>query len=112
MPLVTIRTSSVDVSDDIGFMKELSKELSSLTGKPESYVMTTFDKDVSMTFAGTTDPACYVEVKSIGSLNPSQISQSLSTIIESWTGVSKSRIYIQFEDVSPSNWGFNGSTFG
>ena len=43
-----IKTFDVRIRD----FQRISKELSSLTGKPENYVMTTFDKDVSMTFAG------------------------------------------------------------
>ena len=65
-----------------------------------------------MTFAGNTKPSCYVEIKSIGSLNPPEISESISKIIERHTKIPSSRIYMGFENVKGSNWGYNKSTFG
>ena len=86
--------------------------IASLTGKPENYVMTMIQRDVKMTFAGTDEPCCYVEVKSIGSLNPSLMSKSICELITSKTNINSERIYIEFTDVKASNWGFDSSTFG
>ena len=111
MPLITIRTSLTDFPKSNEFLKTVSKEISLLTGKPERYVMTLLETKVSMTFAGSTDPTCYVEVKSIGSLSPKEISGSLCKTIEHWTDIPSSRIYICFDDIQGQMWGFNGTTF-
>ena len=112
MPLIQINTSSKSVVDNFLLQKEISKMVADLTGKPENYVMTMVQRDTKMTFAGSDEPCCFINVKSIGSLTPSSMSKSLCELIASKTNINKNRIYIEFIDVKASNWGFNGSTFG
>ncbi len=112
MPLINVKLSSAQIANEGALLKELSAELATLTGKPEAYVMSLLQINVPMTFGGTEDPCCYIEVKSIGSLQPSQMTKSFCRIIESRTGVPANRIYIGFEDIAPSQWGFNSRTFG
>ena len=112
VPLINVRLSSSEISEIGSFMKKLSSELASLTGKPEKYVMTPIQANVPMTFGGSEEPCCYVEVKSIGSLKPSEMTKSICNLIQAYTGIDANRIYINFEDISPSLWGFNGQTFG
>ena len=113
MPFIQINTStkSVVANDDL-LQKDISKMVADLTGKPESYVMTMVQRDAKMTFAGSDEPCCFINVKSIGSLTPFSMSKSLCELIASKTNINKNRIYIEFFDVKASNWGFNSSTFG
>ncbi|MFE1744847.1 phenylpyruvate tautomerase MIF-related protein [Coleofasciculus sp. H7-2] len=117
MPLIKVQTS-VDSPDKVaveGLLKSLSAQLAKHTGKPESYVMTAFEPGVAMTFGGTVDPVCYVEIKSVGSMSPSQtkaMSQDFCQRINEKLGVPTNRIYIEFADAKGSMWGWNGSTFG
>jgi phenylpyruvate tautomerase PptA (4-oxalocrotonate tautomerase family) len=117
MPLLKIQTSlsSPDVSKVETLLKQLSASLARHLSKPESYVMTAFEADVPMTFGGTTEPACYVEIKSVGSMSAQQtkaMSQDFCQTLESTLGVGQQRIYIEFADAKGSMWGWNGSTFG
>lgn len=76
--------------------------------------MTAFEPGVAMTFAGTTDPVCYIEIKSVGSMNPTQtkaMSQEFCQTIAQTLGVPTNRTYIEFADAKGSMWGWNGSTF-
>ncbi len=111
MPLINVRCSK-PLSHSDEFLKVLSYELASLTGKPEQYVMALIQTDQSMTFAGSNEDCCYVEIKSIGSMNTGQISKVLCEIIEKEIQIRSNRIYINFENVNPTQWGFNGQTFG
>ncbi len=112
MPLINLRTSVSNLEHPEEILQALSKELSLLTGKPEKYVMTSLETGVPMTFAGTNDPCCYVEIKSIGAIDPSRMSSSFCRLIESKTNIPSDRIYIGFEDVPPNLWGWNGRSFG
>ena len=112
MPLINVKISTAKTGNSNELLGELSKKLASLTSKPEKYVMGILDANVPMTFGGTNEPCCYVEIKSIGALNPSLMTESFCSLIAARTGIPGSRIYIQFEDVAPSQWGFNGQTFG
>ena len=113
MPFIQINTSSKSVVENEDLLqKDISKLVADLTGKPENYVMTMIKLDNRMTFAGSDEPCCFMQVKSIGSLNPSSMSRSLCDLIASKTNINTNRVYIEFTDVKSSNWGFNGSTFG
>jgi phenylpyruvate tautomerase len=74
MPLIKVQTSiaAPESSTVEGLLKVLSSKLALHLSKPESYVMTAFEPGVAMTFAGTTEPVCYIEIKSIGSMSPAQ----------------------------------------
>jgi phenylpyruvate tautomerase PptA (4-oxalocrotonate tautomerase family) len=116
MPLIAVKTtvSTPPKTEVESLLKTLSASLAKHLGKPESYVMTAFDSDVPMTFAGTTDPVCYIEIKSIGTMTPTQtksMSQDFCQKINQSLGVPQNRIYIEFNDAKGSMWGWNGSTF-
>ncbi len=117
MPLIKVQTSasSPAKTDVEAMLKELSASLSKHLGKPESYVMTAFEPDVAMTFAGTTDPVCYVEIKSVGTMGAAKtkaMSQDFCDRIGQKLGIPTNRIYIEFADADGAMWGWNGSTFG
>lgn len=117
MPLIKVQ-SSVAAPESAaveGLLKILSSKLATHVGKPESYVMTAFEPGVAMTFGGTVEPTCYVEVKSIGTMSPAQtkaMSQDFCQVVSEKLGVPINRIYIEFADAKGSMWGWNGSTFG
>ncbi|QSJ15363.1 hypothetical protein JYQ62_26435 [Nostoc sp. UHCC 0702] len=116
MPLIKVQTSvsAVQKAEVEAMLLSLSAKLAKHLGKPESYVMTAFEPGIAMTFAGTTDPVCYVEVKSIGSMKPDQteaMSQDFCQQINQTLGVPKNRIYIEFADALGAMWGWNATTF-
>ena len=53
-----------------------------------------------------------VEIKSIGALKPPAMTSAFCELSELRTGIPASRIYVAFEDVNASSWGWNGNTFG
>jgi phenylpyruvate tautomerase PptA (4-oxalocrotonate tautomerase family) len=117
MPLIKVQTSvsAPEKAEVESILKTLSAKLAKHTGKPESYVMTTFEADIPMTFAGTTEPVCYIEIKSVGTMKPEQteaMSQEFCQQINQTLGVAKNRIYIEFADAKGAMWGWNGTTFG
>jgi len=111
MPLLTV-TTSVDIKEKNLFLKNCSHLVSKLTNKSERYVMVRLFDQIPMFFDGEQSPSCFVDLKLIGSLKPSLISEELSIFISNQTGIPINRIYIFFEDVDASNWAWNGKTFG
>lgn len=117
MPLIKVQTSvsAPEKSTIEAMLKSLSSTLAKHIGKPESYVMTAFESGVPMTFGGTFDPVCYIEIKSVGNMKSEQteaMSQNFCQQLNQALGVDKNRIYIEFSDAKGYMWGWNGSTFG
>ena len=112
MPLINVQLSNKELDNTEELLKSLSATLSKLSGKPECYVMTSLQKNVPMTFGGTSEPSCYIEIKSIGSIDSSSMTEQFCELISDRTGIKKDRIYIGFEDVPANLWGWNGRTFG
>lgn len=111
MPLINIETST-KISDKNEFMKKSSSLIASITGKSENFVMVKVNDEVSMYFAGDSSPTCYVQLKSIGSINPPRMSKSICEFINIELGIPFDRIYINFQDIKPSEWGWKMTTFG
>ncbi len=117
MPLIKVQTSvaAPEPTAVEGLLKILSAKLAKHLGKPESYVMTAFEPEVAMTFAGTVEPVCYMEVKSIGNMSPAQtqaMSQDFCQTVNQKLGVPINRIYIEFADAKRAMWRWNGSPIG
>ncbi len=114
MPLITIQTSLGEIPNAKIFLQDLSKDIGSVLGKSEKYVMASIIPNLTMTFSGDTSPSCYVELKSIGQISTSmtnELSILICNKISKDLGVNGDRIYIQFESVRGELWGWDGRTF-
>ncbi|XP_077222630.1 tautomerase/MIF superfamily protein [Tasmannia lanceolata] len=115
MPTLNLFTNvPVDAVVTSDILKDATKTVAKIIGKPESYVMILLNGGVPIAFAGTEEPAAYGELISIGGLSPSvngKLSSAIADILETKLSVDSSRFYIKFYDVKGSFFGFNGSTF-
>ena len=110
MPYINISTSA-KVNDKGKLLEEISILISSLTNKSRRFVMVKMDDNCHIYFDDKT-PSCFIEIKSIGSLNPSEMVKPISDFVHEQMGIPIDRIYISFEDVPASLWAWNGRTFG
>jgi len=116
MPLMTLRTTaSVTDEQARALLKECSKKVATLTGKPEAYVMTLMGRPMAMTMAGSDEPACFVEVRGVGKMSGEQtkaLSRGLCEVLSGALGVESRRIYLNFQEMAGAMWGWDGGTFG
>ena len=110
MPYINVLTS-VTVDDKKKLLEEISILVSSLTNKSKRFVMARLDDNSEMYFEDES-PCCFLEIKSIGSLNPSEMAKPISNFIYEKIGIPIDKIYISFEDVPASMWAWNGKAFG
>ena len=110
MPYINISTST-KVEDKKKLLEEISILISSLTNKSQRFVMAKLDDDCEMRFDDQ-DPCCFLEIKSIGSLSPSDMANPISDFVCEKIGIPIDKIYISFQDVPASMWAWNGRTFG
>lgn len=114
MPVLKIQLNQeVSEGRQISFLKDASTLVASELSKPESYVMVNIETSCKMIFAGTHEPAAYLELKSIG-LTESQtkpLSASLCQLLQNKMSIPLDRIYIEFSSATRSMWGWKGTTF-
>ena len=109
MPYINIYTSA-KIKDKKKLLEEISTLVSSLTNKSKRFVMAKLDDNSEMYFEDKS-PCCFLEIKSIGSLNPSEMAKPISDFIYEKMEIPINKIYISFDDVSASMWAWNGRTF-
>ena len=114
MPYLKITTSqSVDAKARQRLLSTASKAVATELGKPEQYMMVSLEAAVPMLFGGTEEPSAFLELRGIGlpEAQTAKLSAVLCGLMGSGLGVRKERVYINFADVSPNLWGWNGETF-
>ncbi len=111
MPLLNISVNKKIKNEQL-ILSKSSDFISSLINKPEKFVMVKLTDSLEMYFSGTNEPCCFIEIKSIGSLEPSKMSKPICEFFSNELQISKERIYIFFQNVDSSMWSWNGSTFG
>lgn len=112
MPYIQLQTNQkVEQKDEL--VAELSRLAAEATHKPESYVMASVCDGITLTFAGSGEPAAFVQFKSIGlpESETKAISASVCGFLEKKLGISSGRIYIEFASAKGSLWGWSGGTF-
>tara|TARA_Y200000002_G_scaffold371909_1_gene369102 strand:- start:291 stop:623 length:333 start_codon:yes stop_codon:yes gene_type:complete len=109
MPYINILTSE-KVDNKKKLLEEITTLISSLTKKSKKFVMAKIDDNSNMYFEDES-PCCFLEIKSIGSLNPSKMAKPISDFVYEKMGIPIDKTYISFEDVPASMWAFKGATF-
>ena len=109
MPFINISTSA-KLDDKKIFLEEITSLISLLTNKSKRFVMAKIDDNSEMYFADES-PCCFLEIKSIGSLNPSEMAKPINDFVYEKMKIPLNKIYISFEDVPASMWAWNGRTF-
>ena len=111
MPLLNISTNK-EIKNEQMFLAKSSAFISSLLNKPENFVMVKLSDSLQMLFAGTNEPCCFIEIKSIGSIESSKMSKPICEFFSNEMGISIERIYIFFQNVDSGMWAWNSRTFG
>lgn len=81
--------------------------------KAERFVMVSC-KQAPMLFGGEAAPAAFVELRSLGGLEPDvnvHLSSDLCDLLYEVAGIPTDRVFLNFVDVERANWGWNRKTF-
>jgi phenylpyruvate tautomerase len=117
MPLLNLFSSAAQPEEPAlsQMLKAFSSLLAKELGKPERYVMVGLAPRLQMSFAGSREPACYAELKNVGTLDLDKVehlSEVLCDAIAKALALPRNRIYIEFTNADGALWGFDGGTFG
>jgi phenylpyruvate tautomerase len=114
MPLIHV-TSNLTLTDaeKSNALKTLSQAVAELLDKPEKIVMTSWTT-AKMTMAGTDAPTAFVELRAIRLPEdaPGKLSKELCERLSLTVDIRADRIFLNFSDIEPGKWGWDGKTFG
>ncbi|HEB83160.1 MAG TPA: hypothetical protein ENJ11_09900 [Gammaproteobacteria bacterium] len=112
MPLLEISTN-IDIVESTDLAKQASQLAAEILGKPESYVMVKIMPGQTLLFAGSTDPAAHIKLKSLGlpEERTGEFSEKLCSFIEDQLDIPSARIYIEFAGPDRHMWGWDKRTF-
>ena len=111
MPLLNISTNK-KIKNEKMLLAKSSNFISFLLSKPENFVMVKLNHSLPMYFSGTNDYCCFLEIKSIGSINPATMSNEICEFFSAELEIPSDRIYIFYQNVDSNMWAWNGKTFG
>ena len=114
MPTLRILTNvQVPAEDRAGLLARASGTVAELLGKPESFVMVILEDGRDIVFAGSSAPAAYLELKSLGlpELKTAHYSRVLCDLLTDTLGIPAERVYIEFAAPPRHLFGWNGATF-
>ncbi|HUK81061.1 MAG TPA: phenylpyruvate tautomerase MIF-related protein [Verrucomicrobiae bacterium] len=114
MPYLRIQTNKgIDDTMTQDMLKKASRLVAQQLSKPEKYVMVSFEPSNAMLFAGSAEPAAFLELRAIGfpADRTDDLSRLLCELVQSELDIPKDRVFINFADVPPNRWGWNGETF-
>ena len=114
MPYLSIQTNQpLNESETQQLTQKASHVVAEILGKPESYVMIAIQAGTPMSFAGTNEPAAYVQLKSLGlpESSTADFSQAICNLVNTELKISTDRIYIEFSGPDRHMWGWNNKTF-
>jgi phenylpyruvate tautomerase PptA (4-oxalocrotonate tautomerase family) len=115
MPFVNVTTNiELDKQRLDETLGALSRFISDILGKPESYVMAQMQPGAQLVFGGSADAAAYVQLASIGlpTEKTTDLSRELCTFLESALDIPSDRVYIAFADLERTMFGWDKRTFG
>lgn len=115
MPYLNIQTnqSLSPESKDI-LMRQSSTLVSEGLGKSEEFMMVSIKDELPMLFGGQPGPTAFLELKSIGipGDKTKAICRQLCEIIYTVADIPPERVYVKFNDVQRSMWGWKGDMLG
>ena len=113
MPMIEAKVTPALPAEKRDILKAEFGKAISILGKPESYLMINLADNQDLYFGGKKlDKGAYVEVKVLGSVDPSTSSKMTARvceILQAQLGIPGDSVYVSY--FGTTNWGWNGSNF-
>lgn len=114
MPYAKIETNvKLDKSKEQKLLKAASGFFAALLKKSEEHVMVSVSYKTAVIFGKTSDPAAYVELKSMAIKEDlcTALSKGICGFLNEHLDILPSRIYIEFSTINRKMFGCNNKTF-
>ncbi len=116
MPLIRFTLSHPGADEAIreALLEGGTRIIVDVMDKPARFVMATCEP-ADINFGDDRAPAAYVELRSIGGLDPDTnviLSERICELLDKRANIPPERTFLNFVDVPRDSWGWNGGTFG
>lgn len=114
MPYVALQTNlALTDAQQQSLLNHLTVQVAAILKKPEAYMMVVLQPNTCMNMSNSGDACAHVLVKSIGFVENSvaQLSSKLTQLLHDELEIFADRVFIEFCDVSPEKWAWQGKTF-
>ncbi len=113
MPFINTKVSTEITKENEVALKSAFGEAMGLIGKPEAYLMLSFEDNCRLWFAGDNSlPSAFIDVSILHTApraSYEKLTEELCKAVENILGVPSDRIYVKYEETE--NWGHNGYMF-
>lgn len=114
MPYVALQTNlALTETQQQSLLSHLTVQVAAILKKPEAYMMVVLQPNTYMSLGNSGDACVHLLIKSIGFAENSitQLSAELTQLLNTELELSADRVFIEFCDVSPEKWAWQGKTF-
>lgn len=115
MPYLNIQTNqTLTPESEEKLLRESSRLVAEGLGKNEEFMMVSVKADTPMIFGGKPGPTAFLELKSIGipGEKTKDICRQLCDLVYTVADIPPERVYVKFNDVQRSMWGWKGDMLG
>ena len=113
MPYFSIETNrQINEEANSSLMKKATGFLAEMMEKPEHVIMVTIKPRMPYVFGGKDEPTAFVQIKAVSLEKDkcSEFTRQVCDFLEAEISVPKDRVFIEFIDIDPTIFGFNGNT--
>ena len=114
MPYVALQTNlAFTEAQQQNLLSHLTVQVAAILKKPEAYMMVVLQPNTCMNLGNSGDACVHLLIKSIGFVEHSitQLSAELTRFLHTELDIAADRVFIEFCDVSPEKWAWQGETF-
>jgi phenylpyruvate tautomerase PptA (4-oxalocrotonate tautomerase family) len=113
MPFINLKTNvSVSQDKEKQIKSQFGQAITAIPGKSENWLMVGIEPEYKLWFKGDDAPCAMIEVSIFGKASSSDynsLTEKICSIISSELGVSPSRTYVKYSEIS--EWGWNNGNF-
>ena len=115
MPFVSLQSNATladSARSDLALA--LAQLVSQELGKPLDYIQVHLQLGAFLTFAGTEEKTAFIDLRSLGLPpdKPAVLSASLCRLLQEHLDIAPQRVFLNFQDMPRTHWGWDGRTFG
>lgn len=114
MPYLKLKTNKqLSENKKKQVMNDLTSLLVKDLSKPERYIMIECEDEQNMIFGNSDELLVFIELRSIRlpEEKTGELTKSLTNFVKNNLEIPADRVFINFTNIQPHMWGFNGSTF-